>query len=593
MSTHRWSTRALTAVGLWLPLAAAVGQAQTTYTYTVIADVTNCYNIGSPALNNLGAVAFGTNCGAPLGPAGGGIVVVRGDGGPPATIYSWSADSTTQRAPQTDVLSMNDAGVVAFAVNGSCPNGGGSAIWTSNGGPPAVVHDICVQPGFTSVVRPSISNSGAVAFMAASGNSYDMVLRVKDGTLATIAGPGFATPTIGPLLAAIEPAINNHDVVTFTAQAELSYGLFTGAGGPLTQISTDGPSSFNAISDDGRVAFLANSNSVQTSDGGPVTVIASVNPSEGMYQSFPGGGASISAGGGKVAFMAYTPSGILGVFTGADPEADAVLKTGDDIPGLGKVTSLWIAREAINDSGQVAMTAIFDDDAEGLRTIAVIRADPPNTPPTAFDGATSVAAGGSVSGALSASDPDGEPLSYAIVANGSKGTAVIDDASSGAFTYSAIAGTSGEDTFTFQVTDARGLASNVATITVDIQASVTCAVDVSSAVAPAKGKGSKSTGATHNLALTNVSDSPIAGPISVALDALSPAGTTLVNATGVTSCSAPAGSPYVNVDVGADLVWSPGERVTAVLEFAVDASGRGKKPAITYATRVLAGAGGR
>lgn len=591
MSTHRWSRRALTAVGLCLPLAAAVGQAQTTYTYTVIADVTNCYNFGGVALNSSGQVAFGARCGAPLAPTSDAIVILRGDGGPVTPIYSWSADSNTQRAPQTDVLSMNDAGVVAFAVNGTCPNGGGSAIWTSNGGPPAVVHDICVQPGFTSVVRPSISNSGAVAFMAASGNSYDMVLRVKDGTLTTIAGPGFATPTIGPLLSAIEPAINNHDVVTFTAQSELNYGLFTGAGGPLTQISTDGPSSFNSISDDGRVAFLANSNSVQTSDGGPVTVIASTNPYGGMYQSFPGGGASISAGGGKVAFMAYTASGILGVFTGADPDADAVLRTGDDVPGLGKVTAVWIAREAINDSGQVAMTAMFDD--EGVPTIAVLRADPPNIPPTAFDGGTSVAAGGSVSGTLSASDPDGEPLTYAIVANGSKGTAVIDDSSSGAFTYSAIAGTSSEDTFTFQVTDVRGLASNVATITVDIQASATCAVDVSSSVAPAKGKGSKSTGTTHNLTLTNVSDSPIAGPISVALDALSPAGTTLVNATGVTSCSAPAGSPYVNVDVGADLVWSPGERVTAVLEFALDASGRGKKPAITYATRVLAGAGGR
>ena len=56
----------------------------------------------------------------------------------------------------------------------------------------------------------------------------------------------------------------------------------------------------------------------------------------------------------------------MGVFTGPDPVADAVLKTGDvfrDSLGvlLGTVTGISIPREAINDSGQVAMLVGFDD----------------------------------------------------------------------------------------------------------------------------------------------------------------------------------------------------------------------------------------
>ena len=47
------------------------------YTYTVIADVSNCFNIGSPVLNNEGEAAFVANCGAPIGPQVS-VVVRRG-----------------------------------------------------------------------------------------------------------------------------------------------------------------------------------------------------------------------------------------------------------------------------------------------------------------------------------------------------------------------------------------------------------------------------------------------------------------------------------------------------------------------------------
>lgn len=73
------------------------------------------------------------------------------------------------------------------------------------------------------------------------------------------------------------------------------------------------------------------------------------------------------------------------------------------------------------------------------------------------------------------------------------------------------------------------------------------------------------------------------------LDALVPEGTTRINGAGTTACTTPAGSPYVNVDVGR--TWSPGESVEVVLEFALPPVERGKKQALRYTHPRARGAG--
>jgi uncharacterized repeat protein (TIGR03803 family) len=72
-----------------------------------------------------------------------------------------------------------------------------------------------------------------------------------------------------------------------------------------------------------------------------------------------------------------------------------------------------------------------------------------------------------VSGTLTATDADAEAPTYAIVSNGTIGSAVLTDASTGAFTYTPNLNVHGTDTFTFRAND--GMAdSNVATVTVTI-----------------------------------------------------------------------------------------------------------------------------
>lgn len=88
----------------------------------------------------------------------------------------------------------------------------------------------------------------------------------------------------------------------------------------------------------------------------------------------------------------------------------------------------------------------------------------------------------------------------------------------------------------------------------------------------------------QSLTLTNTGKSPVAGPISLVLDALS-SNAALYNRTGLTSAAGPAGRSYLVVQSG-DL--AAGASTTALLEF-TDST----QAAITYTTRVLAGPGAR
>ena len=68
-----------------------------------------------------------------------------------------------------------------------------------------------------------------------------------------------------------------------------------------------------------------------------------------------------------------------------------------------------------------------------------------------------------------ATDVDSANLTYSIVTNGTKGSVVISNAATGAYTYTPNANANGTDTFTFKAND--GTAdSNTATITVTITA---------------------------------------------------------------------------------------------------------------------------
>jgi len=101
--------------------------------------------------------------------------------------------------------------------------------------------------------------------------------------------------------------------------------------------------------------------------------------------------------------------------------------------------------------------------------VATISVQITNNPPVAQDGNLTTNQDTAGNGTLVAADADNDSLVYSIVSNGSKGTAVITDTATGAYTYTPSPGDNGADTFTFKANDGTS-DSNTATISVTINA---------------------------------------------------------------------------------------------------------------------------
>src|SRR5207249_2045999 len=77
-----------------------------------------------------------------------------------------------------------------------------------------------------------------------------------------------------------------------------------------------------------------------------------------------------------------------------------------------------------------------------------------NDAPVAVNGTLTTAEDTPAIGTLNATDVDGDALTYTIVTNGTKGTATIINAATGAFTYTPAANANGADSITFKAHDA-------------------------------------------------------------------------------------------------------------------------------------------
>jgi hypothetical protein len=100
-----------------------------------------------------------------------------------------------------------------------------------------------------------------------------------------------------------------------------------------------------------------------------------------------------------------------------------------------------------------------------LQTVTVDQG--PSTAPIAQSGSFTTAEDTPLSGTLVASDPNGDPISYSLVSQPARGTVVITDPSTGAFTYTPSLSVFGGDSFTFQAI-AAGETSNIATVSITI-----------------------------------------------------------------------------------------------------------------------------
>jgi ELWxxDGT repeat protein len=163
------------------------------------------------------------------------------------------------------------------------------------------------------------------------------------------------------------------------------------------------------------------------------------------------------------------------VFTASSASAGGELWTTDGTAvGTAQIQDIAPGAASSNPASfTVVNTDIFfvaDDGSTGRELWQVASTAVTNHPPVASGGVLAATCGARVTGTLSATDLDGDPLTFSLVQNGSKGVAAITNPATGTFTYTPSATcSSGTDTFTFVVND--GAAdSNVGTITVNIRA---------------------------------------------------------------------------------------------------------------------------
>jgi uncharacterized repeat protein (TIGR03803 family) len=164
-----------------------------------------------------------------------------------------------------------------------------------------------------------------------------------------------------------------------------------------------------------------------TATGGALTTLEDTPISGNASDSNPGGGPLTFTVTGHPTIGSVSMDPATGAFT-YTPNPDA--------NGADSFTFTVANAFGVSDPATIALTVTPVDDA-----------------PVAHDGTLTVTMNTPASGVLSATDVDSPSLTFAIVSNGAKGTAVLTNAATGAFTYSPNAGASGADVFTFAASD--------------------------------------------------------------------------------------------------------------------------------------------
>jgi hypothetical protein len=390
----------LLAMALSAMFSAAHAQAAPQYTFTKVADSAkdgfDPFSFECSAINNSGDIAFRT-ARAPRR----GSQLIQG-------IYRANADgrkltTITEVGDGFDFLgqipSINDEGQVSFALRDFTQRGPNfletQSVMRGSGMKPttiATTADDFNRFGF----EPTVNNEGVVAFKADLDNidTFDNengLFSGLDGKRANITTHYLSsTSQFSEFSALSRPSINNLGDIAFeeSVDGQSTSGIFV-----TDETAQDGFKTIAApdpnvivgrpnLNDSGTVAFHRFFNDqpgeeLVTVNDGQLTVVADTSgPFQSFGFTFVGFTPPALNNNGDVAFFADLDSGGSGIFVGPDPVADRVVGTGDTLDGS-TVTNLRICDEGLNDSGQLAFQATFNDSSvpEGVR-VAVFRATP-------------------------------------------------------------------------------------------------------------------------------------------------------------------------------------------------------------------------
>jgi hypothetical protein len=207
--------------------------------------------------------------------------------------------------------SVNPADTLTVAFHGNYDEPAKTGIFTKRGGQ---LTTIATVGQFVPSIDSTIANldgdvaidGSTVAFSAGFANGTGGIFTGTGGVLTTIAQTGDTT-SLGPLASIISAPAISSNTVTFAASIGdgTTKAIFADTAGELMPI-------------------------FKTGDPAPV----------GVFEDVDG---ALSMGGSKVAFRATYDGGTrAGIFTGDGNELTTVVKIGDDVPGIGTISSLSI-----------------------------------------------------------------------------------------------------------------------------------------------------------------------------------------------------------------------------------------------------------
>ena len=360
MSCRHRLVRSVTALAL---LAACAAPAAAQYSFAPIAlsgALFDPFGFDVPALNGAGLVAFrgGLLDPDPFDPIAG---IFRSDG---TTLTTIALQTNFRRFGD---VSINQSGQVGFEAS---PRPRGEGIFRGEGGPVTTIARTDRAGGDFDFVNagPQLNAGGLVAFIG-----------------ERIVGPSFINGVFvgsGGALTALydeldefdfftgNPSLNDGGFVAFRAGLDAGgTGLFLGDGGAATTVALTGAefatiASDPSLNDVGQVAFRAQTGptgeGIFLFSGGAVTPIV-----EGDFPTIAALGDPSLNNVGEVAFILEPDFGNQILVTGPDPVADRVIGVGDALFGR-IVTGLLFGREGLNDAGQLAFTAFFDDGSSAV-----------------------------------------------------------------------------------------------------------------------------------------------------------------------------------------------------------------------------------
>ena len=258
----------------------------------------------------------------------------------------------------------------------------------------------------------------------------------------------------------MEPAINSD---LFSSTIDLSQQLLKDIGWPfqtshLSDISVTLNSSVTEVllGNSFDYTIVVSNNAQADADLIKTKIVLAAGVS---YQSFSGSGWTCAKTAGT------SPEEVI-------CELNSAIANGASSTALTLVVSAPASGSGTLESSVTAATITTEFNATNntaSQSVALIN----NHIPVASNASLSTTAGTVLAATLSATDADSsDNLTFSIVSNGTKGTAVITDAATGAFTYTPADANAGQDSFTFKVND--GLVdSNIATVTLALNVTQT------------------------------------------------------------------------------------------------------------------------